>query len=73
MADSENTELLTQPVALHLQISGLVAKILDRFSVVSIGDLCALDLDVVASEKGVGEKKVETLRRLIAAAQELAS
>jgi len=56
---------LSDPLADHIQVSGLVQKVLDRFKIVSVGDLCSLDIEVVRSEKGVGTKKVETLLSLI--------
>ena len=57
--------ILSEPLANHLQVSGLVQKILDDFNIVSIGDLCSLNLEVVQDAQGVGTKKVKTLRLLI--------
>lgn len=71
--NEQNPELLSQPIERHLRVSGLIQKILDRFGVVSLGDLCELNIEEVAREKGVGEKKVATLQNLIVDAQNLTS
>ena len=72
-SNSSNEELLKARVEEHLQISGLVRNVLSRFNVVSIADLCELDVEVVAREKGIGVKKLDSLRGLIADARQLAS
>ncbi|MDV6032732.1 MAG: hypothetical protein F9B45_22130 [Phycisphaera sp. RhM] len=73
MKAEQDAYLLSQPVIDHLKVDGLVEKILAKFDIVSLGDLCELDLNVVAREKGVGTKKIATLQNLISNAQDITS
>ncbi|WP_442506382.1 hypothetical protein SH528x_005223 [Novipirellula sp. SH528] len=71
MTSNPDSDFNNQPLSDHVVVSGLVQKVLDHFSVRSVSDLCRLDIDIVAKEKGVGVKKVETIRALIEQAHRL--
>lgn len=60
--------LLNARIEDHLDVSGLIRNILSLFNIVTIGDLCAIDIEGVANKAGVGVKKIETLKNLIAQA-----
>lgn len=73
METDQNLPIQSELLADHIAISGLVQKVLDGFAINTIGDLCCLNLQVVAGEKGVGVKKLETLRDLIEQARHIAN
>jgi hypothetical protein len=71
--DSPTTEdLLSKLIEQHLTVSGLVRNVVRDLDIRTIGDLCNLDINVVANLKGVGVKKVDEVRRLVERARQLA-
>lgn len=69
---SSKTDLANDAIERHLPVSGLIKNLVRDLGIRTIGDLCGLDINVVANLKGVGVKKVDEICRLIDRAKQLA-